>query len=83
MRAALPWHRRGHRHARVHFPPLTAAEALLVAKLLERVVDALWRAHGAGMAALLACCDPDDALSIDPADTAVVDRPDASDDDLF
>ncbi len=83
-RTTLPWARRGHHHAQIHFPPLTAEEALLVAKLLERVTAAIWRAHGDAMADLLACCDPDDALPEEPGAPPGVDDPAApSDDDLF
>jgi hypothetical protein len=40
-------------HAQAHFPPLTAHEALLFVRFLERVCEALWRAHGPAMADLL------------------------------
>lgn len=83
-RTTLPWARRGHHHAQIHFPPLTAEEALLVAKLIERVTEALWRAHGAAMADFLACCDPDDALPEEPGDPPGPDAPAAPcNDDLF
>jgi hypothetical protein len=40
-------------HAQAHFPPLSAEEALLFVRLLERVCEALWRTHGHAMAQLL------------------------------
>jgi hypothetical protein len=80
QRTRLPWKRRGHHHAQIHFPPLTAEQALLVAKLLERVVDAIWRTHGDAMADLLACCDPDDTL-LEAPQPLRPDAPGLSDDD--
>lgn len=58
----LPWNRHGQNHAQVHFPPLTAEEAVLTVKLLQRIANSLWRAHGDAMADFLACHDPDDLL---------------------
>lgn len=40
-------------HAQVCLPPLTPNEALLFVNLLEKICQALWHAHGAGMAELL------------------------------
>ena len=37
-------------HARIHLPPLTAEQAWLLVKLLERTASAIWRAHGDAMA---------------------------------
>ena len=78
----LAWQRRGP-HAQVHFPPLTAQEALLVVNLLDRAIAALWRTHGDAMADLLACCDPDAAVSTDPADSSSHQPSGATDDTLF
>jgi hypothetical protein len=41
-------------HAQVHLPLLHASEALALADALERVVSAIWRAHGDAMADLQA-----------------------------
>jgi len=38
----------------VCLPPLDAYDALLVADVLERIIAALWRAHGDHMADILA-----------------------------
>jgi hypothetical protein len=37
------------RHAVIHLPALTADEALLVVHILDRIHDAIWRAHGQAM----------------------------------
>ena len=39
------------RHARVHLPALTAEQAWVVVDVLERVVKAIWNAHGPEMVA--------------------------------
>ena len=83
QRTQLPWKRRGHPHAQIHFPPLTAEEALLVVKLLERITRALWRAHGDATADFLACCDPDDALPKEPGDPSTHNTFELNDDDIF
>ena len=80
---ALPWDRRGYPHAQVHLPPLTAQEALLVINLLERLVRALWKAHGGAMADYLGCHDPDDALPTEPTSAAGVDADDGCADDIL
>ena len=77
------WRRRGRPHAQLHLPPLTAHEALLLCNLLDRAITAIWRAHGHSMADLLACCDPDAALSSDPTDTTVRSPAPLADDELF
>jgi len=66
--STMAWKRRGHPHAQLHFPPLTAHEALLLCNLLDRAISALWRAHGDAMADLLANLDPDSAVSDQPPD---------------
>lgn len=43
------------RHAQAHLPPLTAHEARLVVAILERLLKAVWRAHGDELADLEAC----------------------------
>ncbi len=83
QRTRLPWKRRGHHHAQIHFPPLTGEEALLVANLLDRVIHSLWRAHGDAMADLLGCCDPDDALPKEQEQEHAPPREPGHEDDLF
>lgn len=58
MTDTLACKRRGHPHAQVHFPPLTAEEALLLCNLMDRAITALWRAHGHSMGDLLAQLPP-------------------------
>lgn len=40
-------------HAQIHLPPLSADYALTLVGILERAIDALWRAHGERMGELL------------------------------
>ena len=42
--------RRRRRYAQLHLPPLDAHEALLLVAVCEKLIDALWRAHGDAMA---------------------------------
>lgn len=42
------------KHARLHLPHMSADEALSVVALLEKAVEAIWRAHGDAMANRLA-----------------------------
>ena len=37
------------RHPVIHLPALTADEALLLVHILDRIHDAIWRAHGQAM----------------------------------
>lgn len=37
------------RHPVIHLPALTADEALLLVHILDRIHDAIWRAHGHAM----------------------------------
>ena len=37
------------RHAVIHLPALSADEALLLVHILDRIHDAIWRAHGQAM----------------------------------
>ena len=39
-------------HAQIHLPPLSADFALTLVDILERITEAIWRAHGAKMAEL-------------------------------
>ena len=72
--------RRGQaRHAQIHLPPLTADEALLACGILERTVEAIWRAHGEAMADHLAMRGVETPK---PPDAVWCGNPDASDDDL-
>ena len=79
-RGSLPWSRRRHRHAQVHFPPLTGQEALLIVNLLDRVITALYRTHGDAMADLLACVDPGSLARPNPGDCTTQDSPAPTDD---
>jgi hypothetical protein len=38
--------------AQIHLPPLDAGYALTLVGILERAIDAIWRAHGPAMAEL-------------------------------
>lgn len=42
------------RHAQLHLPALTADQALCLVHVLERAIDAIYRAHGEAMADLCA-----------------------------
>jgi hypothetical protein len=42
------------RRAQIHLPPLDAGYALTIVGILERAIDAIWRAHGHSMAELQA-----------------------------
>ena len=76
--------RRGHPHAQIHLPPLTADEALLLSNLLDRAIAALWRTHGDAMADRLACIDPDAAITAQSPDDVLVTADDHGDDhDIF
>ena len=82
--STLAWKRRGHPHAQIHLPPLTADQALLLANLLDRAIAALWRTHGDAMADRLACIDPDSAITAQsPDDVIVTSADDCADDDPF
>jgi hypothetical protein len=37
------------RYAQIHLPPLDVHEALLVVAVCEKIIDAVWRAHGETM----------------------------------
>lgn len=64
-------------HPQIHLPALDARDALLLVDAFERAIAAIWRAHGEGMAELLALGD---AASAEPVDAG---HPDAADDTLF
>ena len=51
--------RRPPPHAQAHLPALDGDDALLIVNVLQRVADAIWRAHGAAMHASLEedCCN--------------------------
>jgi hypothetical protein len=42
------------RRAQIHLPPLDAGYALTLVGILERAIDAIWRAHGHSMSELQA-----------------------------
>ena len=79
----LAANRHGRPHAQVHFPPLTAKEALLLSNLLDRAIAALWRAHGRAMSDVLAGINPDEDLPDPPADPVAHPNPDPDLDDIF
>ena len=69
------------RHAQVHFPPMTGAEALVVIDILERAEKAIWRAHGDAIADYLGCVDPESPrMWGDPDATIVCDIPGGAED---
>lgn len=41
------------RHAQLHLPELSPDEALVFVNILDRLISAIWRAHGEAMAARL------------------------------
>jgi hypothetical protein len=45
-------------YAQIHLPALTAPEALLLASILDKASDAIWRAHGKDMADFLGLDEP-------------------------
>ena len=79
QRTRRAWKRTGPRHAQIHLPPLTGDEALLLVNLLDRAITAIWRAHADEMADLLACEDPQAAVSREPGDAVAVTAPPLSD----
>lgn len=52
------------RHAIIHLPVLSPDEAKLVMRVLDRVIDAVWRAHGP---AIEFQDEADHALASEPA----------------
>jgi hypothetical protein len=74
--------RRRRRHAQLHLPPLSGAEASLLLTVCARLTDALWRAHGDAIAEHGA-----DLLPLDPRPCSLsellAEEPDARDDDPF
>ena len=59
--------RRRRAHARIHLPHLMGHEALLVANVMQRVVDAIWRAHGQAMVHALGCAECGGLPLVDPS----------------
>jgi len=74
------------RRVRITLPHLTGAEALHLAAVLERLVRALWRAHGNDMADALAEDRSAPDMRRIPTQSYVVDsgraRPSHHDDDI-
>jgi hypothetical protein len=66
------------RRARLTLPPLCGEEAFLLAKALELLATAIWRAHGDAMADFQGRAFPD----LPPDPDAVVFRDNRSDDDI-
>lgn len=46
-------HRRRQPHPQLHLPPLEGNEALLIVAICERIISAVWRAHGEAMGDIL------------------------------
>jgi hypothetical protein len=46
------------RHARIHLPPLDPDQAVTLVNILEKAIQAVWRAHGDAMADYLGCVAP-------------------------
>lgn len=65
------------RHAIIHLPALTADEALLLVHVLDRIHDAIWRAHGQAMQ-----LRRDELASLRPASRPTPPPP-SPDDELF
>jgi hypothetical protein len=65
-------------HPRLHLPPLDPHEALLLVAICERIIAAVWRAHGEDMADVMA-----NDLSSEPAKAIHTDLPVTNDDPLF
>ena len=59
---------RSRRHAQIHLPPLTAEQAYLVVRVLQRAESAIWRAHGDEMADLQGRDRPDEPPPSDAVD---------------
>ena len=49
-----PSAKRPRRHSQLHLPPLDAQQALLLVHVLERAIQAIYRAHGYAMVQLSA-----------------------------
>lgn len=47
------------RHARIHLSPLDPDQAVVLVNILEKVIEAVWRAHGDAMADYLGRVAPD------------------------
>ena len=47
------------RHAQIHLPPLDPDQAVVLVNILEKAIEAVWRAHGDAMADYLGRVAPD------------------------
>ena len=65
------------RHAQIHLPPMDAERAYFVVKILDRIVEAIWRAHGDAIADFQGRVFPDEP----PPSDAVELRDNLADDD--
>lgn len=65
-------------HAQLHLPPLEAHEALALVAICERLIAAVWRAHGDAMADVEA-----NGLLPEPFPTTSTDVPVSNDDPDF
>ena len=55
------WHdgKQRRRQARIHLPPLDPDQAVVLVNILEKAIEAIWRAHGDAMADYLGRVAPD------------------------
>ncbi len=51
--------KRRSRHAQIHLAPLDPEQAIALVTMLEKAVEAVWRAHGDAMADYLGRTAPD------------------------
>lgn len=65
-------------HAQLHLPALSPDEALVFVNVLDRLIAAIWRAHGPAMSARL-----DELHSAPPAPASTLQPPVPDDDLLF
>ncbi len=77
---------RRRRHPQLHLPPLDGHEALLIVAVCERIISAVWRAHGEDMGDILIeplanRLPPEPCRAIRPPSLAILGDP--SDDNLF
>lgn len=68
-------------HAQIHLPSLTGEQAYLLARLLDRAVSAIWRAHGDDMAEFQGRAFPDATPPADAVDG--IDNGNDEEHDLF
>jgi len=69
-------------HPQLHLPPLDGHEAELLIALCERIISAIWRAHGEALIEVKACRLPPEPVrpAFDPQPKNVAH---SDDDDIF